>query len=231
MPRQPHLLFVSAASQGKIVDYRSHLSANRIKVEPAASVSEALNWMQRRGLPNLIVLDLSLHGSRSLVQRLKDMPLVPVIAIAPDDSPNFVRDALHVADDYVRPSQTSPEEMLLRVRRVLARIKDQGYAGKLPMNLFNWLRFDPISREVYLHEECVSLTPTENALLCLLVKHRGEMVDAYTITERVWHASNDPAKLNALRVHMHRLRTKLARRSDVPQAIHTDRGTGYTLMY
>lgn len=231
MPKQPNILLLSTANQGRIADYKSHFAANRIKVDQVISASDAFNTMRKRGLPHLILLDMTLPTAANFLRRLNDMPLVPVIAIAPDESHDGIQVALDYADDYIRPTQTSPEELLLRIRRVLARIKNQGYVGKLPMQLFDWMRFDPVSREVFLHDDCVSLTPTENALLCLLIKHRGEMVDAYTITERVWHAANDAAKLNALRVHMHRLRTKLSHHSGVPEAIHTDRGIGYTLIH
>ena len=79
-----------------------------------------------------------------------------------------------------------------------------------------------------MHGETRKLTPTENALLSVLLVHRGKIIDADTLIERVWWLAPSVKDRNALRVHIHRLRNKLEADPDNPEMIMTERGIGYS---
>lgn len=69
------------------------------------------------------------------------------------------------------------------------------------------------------------LTKTEFEILMLLKQHRGQVVDARTIYERVWRQRYLPSAQNTVSVHMLHLRRKLGK----TLSIRTVWGRGYTL--
>jgi DNA-binding response OmpR family regulator len=62
----------------------------------------------------------------------------------------------------------------------------------------------------------------------VLLAHRGKIVDADTLIERVWRLDPSVKDRNALRVHIHRLRNKIETDPDDPIMILTERGIGYS---
>jgi DNA-binding response OmpR family regulator len=93
----------------------------------------------------------------------------------------------------------------------------------------DWLSANLVRSRVTVRGEVRTLTPTECALLSVLLAHWGKGVSADTLLERVWRGSEIPADNNALRVHLHRLRSKVEDDPDNPQIVLTDRGEGYRL--
>ena len=81
-----------------------------------------------------------------------------------------------------------------------------------------------------MHGETKKLTPIENALLHVLLKHRGKVVDADTLIERVWRSDPTVSDRNVLRVHIHRLRQKLEGEDSISPIIVTERGVGYAFV-
>src|SRR4051812_45099351 len=96
------------------------------EVNTASDGSEALNLLHKKGLPNLVIMDLGLPGMHGFVlsEQIKRMADIPIIYVTGD------RDASHVvygieqfAEDYI----TKPfnvREVLARVQRILSRITD-----------------------------------------------------------------------------------------------------------
>ncbi len=87
---------------------------------------DALRYIERHGLPHLILADLQLptmHGFE-LIDRLRRMGNVPVIILSGESSEESrVRGIEQYADDYlVKP--VSLREVVARVGRVLSRIPD-----------------------------------------------------------------------------------------------------------
>lgn len=89
------------------------------------------------------------------------------------------------------------------------------------------------SLEIHLHQQlvwrngrCTVLTPTECAVLALLVEHLDQAVSADEILERVW-PTGDPANV---RVAIQRLRRKLEPNPKRPRYLHTLPGRGYCLV-
>lgn len=71
----------------------------------------------------------------------------------------------------------------------------------------------------------MKLTKTENEILALLRRHRGQVVDARTIYEQVWGQRFLPSAQNTVTVHVLHLRRKLKG----TEIIRTVWGRGYTL--
>ena len=126
------------------------------------------------------------------------------------------------ADDYV----TKPfafEELLARIRALLRR-SDMMRPVVLT---YADVAMDPISRRVTRAGQNVDLTPKEYAILEMLLRHAGEVVNRARLAERIWEA--DAIALdNLIDVHISNLRRKVDAGQDRP-LIHTIRGRGFRL--
>jgi DNA-binding response OmpR family regulator len=207
------------------------LRANNLELHCVTDEQTAREWMEKSGLPHLVVIDLltpdfdGIKFSREL-QELAGMPLI-TISSSEGTTTEAVK-ALQYADDFVRRQYASSSELALRIRRVLSRIQNFSYATGPEIQIADWLSVDHVNRQVTVRGEARKLTPTENALLSVLLAHRGKIVDADTLIERVWRLDPSVKDRNALRVHIHRLRNKIETDPDDPIMILTERGIGYS---
>jgi DNA-binding response OmpR family regulator len=199
-------------------------------LEQVSTPGAAWQLMRMRGLPHLVIVDITMpdQDGLELCRNLRDIAALPIIALAPGDADINTRvEILQYVDDLLPRESIKANELAARVERILNRVGSLDYAGKRELALLEGLSFDPVSRQLNAHGTVQKLTPTENALLEVLLRYRGEMVGADTIVARVWGAQLTANTMNALRVHMHRLRHKLEKNPDDPQIISTERGTGY----
>jgi two-component system KDP operon response regulator KdpE len=128
------------------------------------------------------------------------------------------------ADDYIiKPFNTGELVARLRVAvRHHAPEEAQGIfsSGRLSVDLLN--------REVRVAGEPIKLTPTEYALLRLLVRHAGRILTHGQILREIW-GPNAEAETNYLRVYFTALRKKIEAKPQVPELIVTEPGVGYRL--
>ena len=206
------------------------LEAADFEVLRAESGQEARQVIEDNGLPHLIVIELELPDmdGLELCQELFDVAGLPIVTIsAKNDAPTRAVEALTYADDYIR-RPFNADETVMRIRRILSRLGNYSYATGPQIKVFDWLSVDHMNRQIYVRGLTKKLTPTENALLNVLLTHRGNIVDADTLIERVWRGDNTVKDRNALRVHVHRLRSKIEDDPDNPLIIRTERGIGYS---
>lgn len=128
------------------------------------------------------------------------------------------------ADDYlIKPFDFG--ELLARLRAVIRR-------GQLPLTpavvTVGHLTINLRSRQARRHQDVVSLTSREFALLEFLAVHAGEVVGRGAIAEHVWDAPFE-AMSNVIDVLIQRLRRKIDDAAR-PSLIVTRRGEGYMLV-
>jgi DNA-binding response OmpR family regulator len=190
---------------------------------------DAIEYIGENGLPYLMLVNLELPDMDGieLCEEFYDTTGLPIIAVSDNLTSERATSALHYADDFVG-THVSVEELAMRVRRILSRINDFSYASGPKIPIYDWLVLDPVQREVNVQGKVYKLTPIENALLNMLIKHKGDVVDADTLIERIWHSDPTLSDRNVLRVHIHRLRQKLEADPTLPRVIMTERGIGYS---
>jgi DNA-binding response OmpR family regulator len=196
----------------------------------ASSGREALDLIERSGLPHLAIVDINMPGMDGfdfcqVVQEFSDLPVILLTAVG--DEETVIRGIDFCAEDYVT-KPFSPRELLSRVRRVLRRIGDFAYTLEPITEVDDRLAVDFVHRRAIVDGHPVSLTPTETKLLHVLMRNAGRTVTYDALLQRLWPL--DEVYEDTLRVHVHRLRTKIGRTRAGLAYIVTKRGTGYTFM-
>ena len=125
------------------------------------------------------------------------------------------------ADEYVT-KPFSPKVLVARTKALLKRI--EGIVVKSD-NVFDneGLKVNLLSRQVYVDNNEVGLSPTEYDLLAYLIKNKGIALSRNALLDNVWGYSYD-GDLRTVDTHIKRLREKLGTKSKL---ICTVRGAGY----
>lgn len=167
-----------------------------------------------------ILLDLGLprQGGMQLLEKLRrggyQQPII--IITSRDDIPERVLGLDAGADDFlVKPFDL--DELGARLRAAARRAR--GRAAAIVEH--GTLRVDPASHSVRRGNTTIALTAREFALLLQLLEHRGRVQSRTQLQDALYSWSND-IESNAVEVHVHHLRRKLA--SDL---IRNVRGVGY----
>ena len=197
----------------------------------AVSGKEALQIINRRGLPHLAIVDYHMPGGMSgfelchELHQFSDLPVILLTAVS--DEETVVEGLEKHAEDYiVKPF--SPDVLVARVKRVLRRMGDFAYTLESRTTVDERLEVDFPNRLAFIDGQETRLTPTETKLLYILMRNAGRTVTTDFIIRRLWPL--EPAYEDRLHVHMHRLRSKIEDKQDKsrPRYITSERGTGYT---
>jgi two-component system response regulator MprA len=176
--------------------------------------------------PAVVVLDIGLPGpdGLSIAQRLRaDGSSVPILMLtARDTVEDRVAGLDSGADDYL----TKPfalEELVARLRALLRRgVAPDGPERRRVADVV----VDLDGRSVVRAGREVALSPTEYAILELLVDPPGRVVNRERLSDVVWDGVDVGA--NALEQHVAGLRRKLEAHGG-SRIIHTVRGVGYVV--
>jgi len=177
--------------------------------------------------PDVIVLDLGLPDLDGLevIKRLREWSAAPVVILSVREGEDEKVAALDAgADDYVtKPFHT--EELLARLR-----VMQRHAQRKESPAIFEQegLRVDLPERLVIVNGKLVDLSPTEYALLRLLVTHAGKVLTHAHILRSIW-GPKSTEQSQYLRVYVSHLRSKLTAFGMRADLIKTETGIGYRL--
>ena len=176
--------------------------------------------------PEVVLLDLGLPDISGLevIAGIRGWSRVPIVVLSARQHGEDKVDALDAgADDYV----TKPfamNELLARLRAAVRRATPGDVteavveAGELTIDLAR--------RRVLRHGDEVRLSPTEWALIEVLVRNRGKLVSRHQLLQEVWGPAYT-TETGYLRVYTAQLRRKLERDPAHPRHIITQPGMGY----
>jgi len=199
------------------------------EVFTASSGTEALEMIQKEGLPHLVLLDIMMPGMdgfavASELRRMGDISIIFLSALS--DTDTKVEGLNRFAEDYVtKPFDFS--ELSARIRRVLLRVATDQNADP-EQAIDDRLAINFAQQYAILDGNQITLTPTENRLVHILFNNRGRVLSPGFLLAKAW----DPVRrgtVESLWVHMRRLRSKIEPDADNPRYIVTVRGQGYCL--
>ncbi len=209
---------------------RIHLAGHGYSVATAETGGDAIR-IAASDRPDLVVLDLGLPDidGTAVIAALRRDSAVPIIVLsARADAPDKV-DALDTgADDYV----TKPfgiAELLARMRAAVRRgalSADTAPRGEEAVVRTPAFTVDLAAKKVICGGAELRLTPTEWAILEILVRHRGALVTQRRLLTEVW-GPNYRTQTNYLRVYLAQLRQKLEPEPSRPRYLITEPGMGY----
>lgn len=176
--------------------------------------------------PDAVILDLGLPDIDGVeaTRLLRELTRLPIIILSVCDRESTKIAALDAgADDYL----TKPfgvGELLARLRVALRHVSY--YVQNSDVFSMGDLTVDFTRRIVTVRDQEVSLTPTEYALLRLLITHAGKVLTHSQMLLHIWGPGYERQK-HLLQVNMSNLRNKLEREAARPQYILTEPGVGY----
>jgi two-component system response regulator QseB len=217
VPPNDHVLLALPPAAASASVLRS-LRAEGVSASPVGDGIGVLDAVRTRD-PALVVLDVELPGPDQtgvLAAVQSEAPHVPIIALTPRERRAGLLGQLRGdRDDYlVRPFAV--DELIARIR---LRLKLGPTSGKTLRH--GELVVDTEYGEVAVDGHPVSLSPTEYALLMVLLATPGEVVPPHRLAREVW---SEPASPNLVQVYISYLRRKIG-----ADRIRTVRRKGYVL--
>jgi len=205
-----------------------NLSIAGYNVLSAKNGIEALEISEQEN-PDLIILDIMLPriDGWEVCRRLRQNPHTTNIPIIMLSALSEVNDKLRGfdlgIDDYVT-KPFSPRELVVRVKRVLARSENRVLTPKTIK--IGPLEIDGVDFVVKRKNEEIVLTEREKSILRLLVNNPGVVISHNKILDEVWGQDNI-VEYGNIDVHIRHLREKIEQDPDDPQLIKTVKGEGY----
>ena len=203
----------------------ANLKARGYEVDLAGTGEAALTLAQRHR-PDAVVLDLGLPGIDGLevIRGLRGWTEVPIVVLSVREAEADKIAALDAgADDFV----TKPfgmGELLARVRAALRRATPVGEAAVVTTDHFT---VDLAAKRVRDgNSDEVRLTPTEWAIVELLVRNPGKLVSQRQLLHEVW-GPQYATETNYLRVYLAQIRRKLEPDPARPRYFLTEPRMGY----
>jgi DNA-binding response OmpR family regulator len=179
--------------------------------------------------PQLVVLDVMLPALDGLavlgaIRQRGDTPVI--VLSAKGATADRISGLAGGADDYV-PKPFSPSELVLRVKRVLARTSARRPAEREVRIRLHDLVVDRARHLVSIAGDPVALTALEFRLLAALLEADGRVLSREQLLDAVYGADDEGVLDRTIDVHVRRLREKLRDSVDEPRYVVTVRGVGY----
>jgi two-component system response regulator RstA len=218
---------------GLISDFLSRHDLD-VQIEPRGDTALATILEAK---PDMVLLDIMLPGKDglSVCRELRPLFNGPIVMLTSLDSDmNQILGLELGANDYILKT-TPPPVLLARLR---AQLRD--YRPSTPTEtaapiqaknslqrlLFGQLAIDPVSRDVMLDDELITLSTADFDLLWLLASHAGEILSRETLLKALRGVSYDGLD-RSVDVAISRLRKKLGDNPTEPFRIKTVRNKGY----
>ena len=181
---------------------------------------------------HLILLDVMMPVMDGITAtaRIRELSNAPIILLTAKSETEDKVLGLNVgADDYITKPFV-PVEVLARVRSQLRRYAKLGSraeesGGELTIG---GISLDDRTKSVSVEGETVSLTPTEYAILRLLMKNPGKVYSTKNLYEAVWQEAALGSE-GAVAVHIRHLREKIEINPSEPRYLKVVWGQGYKM--
>ena len=192
---------------------------------------EALDIVRKNDI-HLILLDVMMPVMDGITatSKIREFSNAPIILLTAKSETEDKVLGLNVgADDYITKPFV-PVEVLARVRSQLRRYdrlgsKPETVDGNLTVG---GVTLDDRTKSVMVDGEAVSLTPTEYAILHLLMANPGKVFSTKVLYESVWQETALGSE-GAVAVHIRHLREKIEINPSEPRYLKVVWGQGYKM--
>jgi DNA-binding response OmpR family regulator len=174
--------------------------------------------------PDVVVLDLKLPDTSGLavLQTIRELSDVPIVAVTEKDSGERVRGLRAGADDCVS-APISDEEMSARIEALLRRVRRTG--EEVPSVLSDeYMKIDHARHRVEVLGVEVSLTPIEFRMLSSFAANPGRVLGHGQLLDMVW--GDRIRDRDEVKLYVCYLRRKLGTAARL-DPVETVRGIGY----
>jgi len=203
-------------------DYLSEKKYKIFLCEDFADAEEILEYF----VFDLIIVDRMMPSGDGidLIKTVKDKSNTPVILLtAMGETESRIAGLKIGADDYLsKPFE--PEELYLRIQKLLALFKNDAIDNK--SFIFGDFVFNITTLQLKKNSKIVYLTEGENKLLLKLINKKNAIV----LREELAESEYDESELRKVDVQITRLRQKIEENPKQPRFIKTVRGKGYKLI-
>ena len=203
-------------------DYLSEKKYKIFLCEDFADAEEILEYF----VFDLIIVDRMMPSGDGidLIKTVKDKSKTPVILLtAMGETESRIAGLKIGADDYLsKPFE--PEELYLRIQKLLALFKNDAIDNK--SFIFGDFVFNITTLQLKKNSKIVYLTEGENKLLLKLINKNNAIV----LREELAESDYDESELRKVDVQVTRLRKKIEENPKQPRFIKTIRGKGYKLI-
>ena len=210
-----------------------YLAPEGYKLFEAFTGQEALDMVQRQDI-HLILLDIMMPVMDGITttSKIREFSNVPIILLTAKSETEDKVLGLNVgADDYIT-KPFIPVEVLARVRSQLRRYAQLG--SRPPVSdgdkvlTIGSVTMDDRTKTVTVEGDPVSLTPTEYAILHLLMQSPGKVFSTKLLYESVWREAALGSE-GAVAVHIRHLREKIEINPSEPRYLKVVWGQGYKM--
>lgn len=180
----------------------------------------------------LVLLDIMMPGMNGteVCMKVREDSIMPIIFLsAKSEDLDKIQGLSSGADDYIT-KPFSAMELIARVKSQIRRYTRYTAESRTPKNIIEIgnLTINTDTRQVFVGDEDVRLTPKEFDILQLLASNKGIVFSIDRIYERVWgeefYKSN-----NTIMVHITKIREKIEEDTKRPIYIKTVWGVGYKI--
>ena len=208
-----------------------YLTPEGYRLFTASTGREVLDVMRREDI-HLILLDIMMPEMDGITAtaKIREFSNVPIILLTAKSETEDKVLGLNVgADDYITKPFV-PVEVLARVRSQLRRYAQLGSRPEQqPGNLtIGGVTLDDRTKSVTVEGEQVALTPTEYAILHLLMSNPGKVYSTKALYEAVWQEAALGSE-GAVAVHIRHLREKIEINPSEPRYLKVVWGQGYKM--
>ena len=214
------------------------VSALKIYLKPegyqlfeAYTGAEALEIVQKEDI-HLILLDIMMPQMDGITAtaKIREFSNVPIILLTAKSETEDKVLGLNVgADDYITKPFV-PVEVLARVGSQLRRYAKLGSKPEVADGILTigTVTLDDRTKSVLVDGENVALTPTEYAILRLLMANPGKVFSTKALYESVWQEAALGSE-GAVAVHIRHLREKIEINPSEPRYLKVVWGQGYKM--
>jgi len=208
-----------------------YLENEGYEILKAKNGNEALKHITENEVA-LVLLDIMMPGMNGteVCMKIRENSIMPIIFIsAKSEDLDKIQGLACGADDYIT-KPFNAMELIARVKSQLRRYTKYTLDSKTPKNIIEIgnLTINTDTREVFVGNKDIRLTPKEFDILELLASNKGMVFSISKIYEKVW--SEDFYKSdNTIMVHITKIREKIEEDSKKPIYIKTIWGVGYKI--